>query len=66
MSESMIAVFQKINKQRQDEGAQIKPLTMFAEAWDYQQKKIDAVLKYLDGCECSLDVDIDSIQELLK
>lgn len=33
---------------------------------DYQQKKIYSVLKYLDGCECSLDVDIDSIKELLK
>lgn len=45
-----------------------KPLTygIAKEAWNHQQKKIDAVLKYLDGCECSLDVDIDSIKELLK
>lgn len=36
------------------------------EAWNHQQQKIDAVLNYLSGCGCSLDVDIDSIQELLK
>ena len=33
---------------------------------DELQGKIIAVLKYLNGCECSLDVDIDSIKELLK
>jgi hypothetical protein len=36
------------------------------QAWDYQQAKIDAVIKYLDGCSSSLDIDIDKIQELLK
>lgn len=35
-------------------------------AWNHQQAKIDAVLKYLDTNSHPLDIDVDTIKELLK
>ena len=35
-------------------------------AFQEQQKKIDAVLQYLDGCHRKIEIDKKYIQELLK
>lgn len=43
----MMAVYQEINKLRQNENKVASSLTMFSETWCYQQHKIDKVLEMI-------------------
>lgn len=47
MSE-MIKAYQEINKRRQSNDMDVNSLTMFAEAWDRQQAKIDELQARID------------------
>lgn len=42
------------------------PNTKAKDAWNEQQKKIDAVLEYLNESPHPLDLDVNHIKELLK
>ena len=48
MSENMASIYHKINKRRQKDEMDVNALTMFGEAWNYQQAKIDELQKRID------------------
>ena len=53
-SNKMISVFHTINKKRQEEGLQVAPLTMFAEAWDFKEKEAEKLQEKIDQLEAQL------------
>ena len=70
MSE-MIKAYQEINKRRQSDGMDVNSLTMFAEAWDFQQAKIDELQARVDDALDMLKgrkgkVLLDDIVDTLK